>query len=108
MCLFGVAIASTGNLLVTHVRMQGSNLARTTSIALAERELEDLRAIDYSDIVNRSSTKTVGGGQYTLTTTVTPDVPAANMKSIKVAVSWPGLTGAQSYEINAIYTAVKR
>jgi len=106
--LFALGAASISNLLVTNVRIQGLNLAKTTSIALAERELEDLRTLDYPDIASRSSTQTVGGAQYTLTTTVTADVPAANMKTIKVVVSWPGLIGAQTYEINAIYTDIKR
>jgi len=108
MCLFALAATSTSDLLVTHVRAQGSNLNKTTSIALAERELEDLRALDYASIASRSSTQTVGGLRYTLTTTVTADVPAAGMKTINAVVSWIDLKGAQTYAINAIYAAVKR
>jgi hypothetical protein len=106
--LFGLAMAALGNLLVTHIRLEGSNLMQTTAIGLAEREFEDLRAIDYNDIVSRSSTSTIGGIAYTVTTTVTADMPAANMKTINAAVTWTDRTGAQSYALSAIYTAVKR
>jgi prepilin-type N-terminal cleavage/methylation domain-containing protein len=106
--LFAIAAAAISNLLVGHVRQKGSNLAATTAIVVAERELEDLRSLDYADIVTRSSTKTFGGLTYTLTTTVTADVPAPNMKTIQTQLTWSEPSGAKSYVLNAVYTAIKR
>jgi type II secretory pathway pseudopilin PulG len=106
--LFGLVMAAVGDLLITHIRMEGLNVMQTTAIGLAERELEDLRAIQYSDIVSRTSTQTVDGMRYTITSTVTADTPAPNEKSINTAVTWTDRSGAQSYALNAIYTAVTR
>jgi Tfp pilus assembly protein PilV len=107
-CLFAVTASAVGNMLVQQVRAQGSNLARTQAIALAAQELEDLRAMDYTLIATRSSTKTVGSKTYTVNTTVLEGQPAANMKTIATSVSWTEPSGTQTYALNAIYTAIKR
>jgi prepilin-type N-terminal cleavage/methylation domain-containing protein len=106
--LFLIAAAAISNLLVGHIRQKGSNLTATTAIVVAERELEDLRALDYGEITTRSSTKTVGGLTYSLATTVTRDSPAPNMKTIQTRVTWSEPTGSKSYVLDAIYTAIKR
>ncbi len=106
--LFAMAAATIGNLLVRETRMQTWNMTRTSAITLADRELEDLRALDYARIASRSSIQALGGISYTVTTTVTGDTPAVGMKSITTVVSWTEPTGAQTYTVDAIYTAVKR
>jgi type II secretory pathway pseudopilin PulG len=106
--LFLMAAAAVNNLLMGHIRFQGSNTRYTTAIAVAERELENLRGLDYKDIASHSATQTVDGGTYTTTTTVQDGVPIANLKSIVVSVGWSEPSGAKTYAINAIYTAIKR
>jgi Tfp pilus assembly protein PilV len=106
--VFLMAAAAISNLLIGHIRFQGSNTMHTTAIAVAARELESLRGLDYKDITTHSATQTVDGKAYTITTTVREGVPIVNMKSIVVAVNWTELGGAQTYAINAIYTAIKR
>lgn len=106
--LFGLCMGAIGNLLVTHIQMEGVNLRQTTAIGLAEREVEDLRAINYSQIASRSSTQTIGSITYTVTTTVTAESPLPNEKSIRTVVSWTDRGGAQSYALNTIYTAITR
>ena len=106
--LFGVATAAIVTLLVGQIRQQGSNVSRTSAIALAERELEDLRTVDYASISSRAFTKTIGGMNYTVGTTVVPDMPAASMKTISTLVTWTEPSGPQSYTLTAIYTSVKR
>ena len=109
LALFGIASAAVGDLLARQIRMQGSNSTRTTAIGLAERELEDLRALDYADIpTSRTSTKTVASLTYTVKSTATFNAPAVNMKTIQTEVDWTEPAGSQSYVLNAIYTAVKR
>jgi type II secretory pathway pseudopilin PulG len=106
--LFGVAAAAIVTLLVGQIRQQGSNVSRTSAIALAERELEDLRAVDYASITSRSFTKTISGMNYTVGTTVLPDTPVPSMKTISTLVTWTQPNGPQSYTLTAIYTSVKR
>jgi prepilin-type N-terminal cleavage/methylation domain-containing protein len=108
LALFGLTASAVGDMLMRQIRMQGTNMTRTTAIALAERELEDLRSLAYKKIDDRTSTQTVAGMTYTIATTVTDDSPADNMKSIATRVSWTEPAGAQTYTINAIYTAIKR
>lgn len=106
--LFTIATAAIGNLLVGHIRTKGSNLAATTAVVVAERELEDLRALDYADIATRTSTQTFGALTYTVSTTITNDAPAPNLKTIQTLVSWSEPSGSKNYVLNAIYTAIKR
>jgi len=113
--LFGLAAGAIGNLFVRQIRMQGWNVDRTNAIALAEAELEDLRAMDYALIPTASSstpartaTKTLGGMTYTVNTYSLIDTPVSGMKQITVTVSFKEPTGTQSYSLNAIYTAIKR
>lgn len=106
--LFALMAAAVSNLLVGHMRAEASNVLMTTAIALAERELEDLRALDYNAIAARTTTQAVDGLSYQVATSVLADSPATGMKSITTIVSWTEPDGARSYTLNALYTAVKR
>ena len=106
--LFGLTAAAIGNLLTHEIRLQGTNGTTTTAISLAERELEDLRSLEYEDIASRSAARTLGGATYYLQTTVVPDAPAPLMKSVTTNVSWTEAVGPQSYFLYAIYTDVTR
>lgn len=106
--IFGFSAATMGQLLVAHIRYQGLNQTRTTAIGLADRELENFRAMDYVDIASHSSSQTFGTVTYLVTSTVLSDVPAVNLKSIATAITWTEPSGAQTYTVNAIYTAIKR
>lgn len=119
--LFGISMAAIGNLLTCHIRRAGTNSSYTTAVSMAEQELEDLRSLSYSDIASRSSRlpsctssswwcatekPSAGTMPYTITTTVVPDSPAANMKRITITVNWNEPNGPQTYTLYAIYTAV--
>jgi len=102
--LFGIAMMTIGDLMVQHIRMEGTNGTITTAVALAAGELEDLRGMPYDNIQSRSSTQTDGALTYTITTTVVEDSPAPELKSISTQVTWTEPNGAQSFTLNAIYT----
>lgn len=106
--LFLVAAAAISSLLVGHIRYQGMNTIRTTAITLAARELENLRGLDYKDIASHTTTQSIDGRTYTIVTTVQDNTPAANMKTIEASIGWTESSGAQTYAISAIYTAIKR
>ena len=107
--LFGLTASAVGNLLVRQIRMQGWNTYRTNAIAVASAELEDLRSMDYNSIPSsRSSTITLGGMTYAVSTAALFDTPASGMKQITVTVNFTEPTGPKSYTLNAIYTAIKR
>ena len=107
-CLLGIGMAALSGLMVQHTRAAGTNHLLTTAIALGEQELEDLRSQDYNTgLVSRTTTSTLGITTYTITTTVTADTPALNMKTVNTNVTWSGLNGSQSYALNTIYTQLQ-
>ncbi len=107
-CLLGIGMAALSGLMVQHIRAAGTNNLLTTAIALGEQELEDLRSQDYNTgLVSRTTTSTLGITTYTITTTVTADTPALNMKTVNTNVTWSGLNGSQSYALNTIYTQLQ-
>jgi Tfp pilus assembly protein PilV len=106
--LLAIGMTSLSGLMVTHLRAAGSNNLLTTAIALGEQELEDIRSQDYTAIVSRTTTSTLGNTTYTIATTVTADSPALNMKTISTNVTWSGLNGAQTYALKTIYTQIQK
>jgi len=104
--LFAIAMMTIGDLLVQHIRIECTNGTRTSAVAFAERELEDLRSMPYSSVQSRTSTLTDGNITYTITTTVVEDAPAAELKSITTQVNWTEPTGDQSLSMSAIYTKI--
>jgi prepilin-type N-terminal cleavage/methylation domain-containing protein len=107
--LFVLAAAAIGNLLVSQMRMETGNANKTTAISLATNALEDLRALDYNSIpTSQTSTTTVNGLTYTVTSTARFDYPSPSVASITTTVSWTEPLGSQTYTLNVIYTDVTR
>lgn len=106
--LFALCSSAIGRLLTTQIRMASTNHLTTRAYALAEAELENLRAEDYATIASASRTASVGSVTYTVATTVQANVPAANLKTITVNVSWNEPTGPKNVTLRTIYTAIKR
>lgn len=106
--LFAIGAATISTLMTHQLRLEVTNGTATTAIALAERELEDLRAVDYADINSRSKSMVVGGARYDMQTTVRNNQPRPNMKEITAKVSWTEPIGRKEYSLYAIYTQVSR
>ena len=106
--LFALCSSAIGRLMTAQIRMASTNNLTSRAYALAEEELEAIRALDYSDIASTSRTLDVGNVHFSLATVVQANVPATNLKSITVTVSWNEPTGSRNVALNTIYTAVKR
>jgi prepilin-type N-terminal cleavage/methylation domain-containing protein len=107
--VFALGAGAIGNLLVTQLRMETSNALATTATSLAAKELEDLRSLEYGNIPgSRTSTTTVGGTTYTVTSRAVFDTPNDQMATITTTVSWTEPLGSKSYTLDAIYTDVTR
>ena len=106
MSLFGLVASAIGALAAGSMVHSIRSRHVTGAAMLAQEELEDLRGLPYGDINARVSTAIVTGQQYTITTAVTPDSPAAGMKRIVVTVGWTGPEGAKSHVIETIFTSV--
>jgi len=86
--LLGTAALTTGII-------RGNYFAKniTTATAIAETQLESVQREGYDNATTTkfpSSAQTVsmGGVNFSRTTNITDDSPAANMKTITVAVNW--------------------
>jgi len=102
--LFGLAASAVGDLLTRTIQLEHANGTTTTAVCLAQNELEDLHALDYDAIANRSSTTIVQGAAYTVRTSVVSDSPAPDMKSVTTKVTWMEGRGPQSYSLDTIYS----
>jgi len=86
--ILGTTALTTG---IIHGNFFSKNI--TSATAIAETQLE---AVQREGYVNATTTKfpssaqtvSMGGVNFSRTTTITNDSPAANMKTITVAVSW--------------------
>lgn len=106
--LFALAVATMGGFIVHQIRAAGSNRYYTEAYALAEQELEDLRALEYQDIASRSSESEAGGMTYKIESEVRAGDPGPNMKNITVKVTWNEPGGKKDVQLQTIYTAIKR
>jgi len=106
MALFAIVASSITALSVQTIRRTSENRHGTGAALLAQQEMERVRALDYPNITNTSSSAMMSNQSYTISTGVQTDVPAANMKTITVTVSWYGPEGSKSYVLKTIYTDI--
>jgi hypothetical protein len=100
--------ATMGRFLVTQIRQASNAHLQTKALAMAAEQLETTRAQRFNDMASGTTTKLVGGVQYTIKTTVDDDTPANGLKSINVNVSWNDPQGPKNVAVNTIYTEVRR
>ena len=106
LALFSIGAAAISTLLTQHIQQQVTNGTGTTAIALAGKETENVRALDYQDISCRAADSVVDGANYHIETTVIDNHPKDNMKSVTTTVTWTEPRGPQTYSLYAIYTSV--
>jgi hypothetical protein len=106
--LFALCASAIGRLMTSQIRMASTNSLTSRAYALAEEELEAIRALDYTDITSASRSLDVGNVHFGVATVVQTNVPAVNLKTITVTVSWNEPTGSKNVALNTIYTAIKR
>ena len=51
-------------------------------------KVEDLQSQSYAQVANGNDTATIGGITYSRAWTVTPNSPAANLKTVTLTVTW--------------------
>jgi len=106
--LFAISAASIGQFITRQTRTASTNNLTSIAQTLAEKELENLRALDYDDIAAESYSSTKGNIVFTIATTVQNGAPAPNMKQIAVDVSWHDPLGTQHVTVYTIYTAITK
>jgi general secretion pathway protein I len=106
MTLFALVASAIGALAHSSITHTTQNRHYTIAAMLAQRELEDLRGLDYPSVVSRSSVATDSGQAYTIGTVVQPGAPVANTSTVTVTVGWLGPEGPKNYVVQTIFTDV--
>ena len=106
MTLFALVASAVGSLAITSMLHTIQNRHATTAAQLAQRQLEDLRALPYASLASGTKSVVAAGQSYTVNTTVQANNPASGMSRINVQVAWTGPEGSRSYAVDTIYTSV--
>jgi prepilin-type N-terminal cleavage/methylation domain-containing protein len=104
--LFSLVSAGITSFAVSSMRRTSGNRASAGAVVAGQQELEDLRALAYSDVASRTYNTTVGNLSYTVATVVQNNTPGANMKQLTVSVSWTGPWGVQTHVLRTILTQI--
>jgi type II secretion system protein I len=93
MVLLTIGLLGVANLAVGVIKGNSYSKNVTTATVVAQQQIELAQRIGYTNAntLAGSSAVSMGGKSFTRTTAVNNDTPAANMKTVSVAVSWnPG------------------
>jgi prepilin-type N-terminal cleavage/methylation domain-containing protein len=86
MLTFGVL--ASASLTAALMRSNRGVTNRTRAVETLRLKVEDLQSKKYSEIITGNDTATIGGVSYSRAWTVTPDSPAANLKTVTLTVTW--------------------
>ena len=86
MLAFGVL--ASASLTAALMRSNRGVTNRTRAIETLRLKVEDLQSQRYSEIVTGNDTATIGGITYSRAWTVTPNAPAADLKTVTLTVTW--------------------
>lgn len=86
MLTFGVL--ASASLTAALMRSNRGVTNRTRAVETLRLKVEDLQSQAYVNIVSGNDTATIGGVTYSRAWTVTPDSPAANLKTVTLSVTW--------------------
>lgn len=91
MLAFGVL--ASASLTATLMRSNRGVTNRTRAVETLRLKVEDLQSQKYAEVGNGNDTATIGGITYNRAWTVTPNTPAANLKTITLTVTWDDRQG---------------
>jgi type II secretion system protein I len=102
MVLLTLGLLGVANLTIGVIKGNSYSKNVTTATVVAQQQIEQAQRLGYtnSNSLAGSTTVSMGSTSFTRTTTVTNSTPAANMKTVSVAVSWN--PGNNSVSLNTI------
>ena len=106
--IFSISALGIQALFLGLVQTTTQNSQYASAVELAQAELENLRALPYSEVDSRTTTTTVAGTEYTIASVVTEGVPQPETKHIATSVSWVGRGGvSQGFAMETIYAEIR-
>lgn len=88
-------------------RVTQSNMYISSAANLAEVKIEELRNLDYDQVISGADAGTINdlgeaNGRFTRAWVVTEDLPVAGMKEVTVTVSWDQMGAASSFDLTGV------
>ncbi|MCB1221558.1 MAG: hypothetical protein H7A35_00740 [Planctomycetales bacterium] len=88
-------------------RVTQSNMYVSSAANLAEVKIEELRNIDFDQVVNGADNGTINelgeaGGIYSRSWTVVEDAPDDGMKEVTVVVTWDRMGQTASFDLTGV------
>jgi prepilin-type N-terminal cleavage/methylation domain-containing protein len=107
MVIFAISSLAVTSLMVNHSQLVSLNSQSSEAIVLAQDKLEDLRAMNFTDLAsNTAPAVTKKGIAYTTSWTVQKNTPATGMTTLTVTVAWNHKGVAKSYVAKSIFSSV--
>lgn len=91
MLTFGVL--ASASLTAALMRSNRGVTNRTRAVETLRLKVEELQSRTYANITSGNDTATIGGVTFSRAWTVTPDSPAANLKTVTFTVTWTDRQG---------------
>jgi len=104
--LFAIVASGLAAFAVQSIRRTSDTRSATGAVLLAQQQLENLRSLEYVDIVGGITSANLNGMEYTINTDVDDDVPAANMKQVRIDIDWDSPLGQRNYVLETILTDI--
>jgi prepilin-type N-terminal cleavage/methylation domain-containing protein len=86
--LLAFGVLASASLTATLMRSNRGVTNRTRAVETLRLKVEDLQSQNYAQVGSGNDTATIGGITYNRAWTVTPNAPAANLKTITLTVTW--------------------
>lgn len=108
MVIFSIVSLAISSLMVGSMAQISKNALASEAVALAQRQMEDLRNISFVDIQNDSysASSAKGNTTFTVSWVVANNTPAVGAKKINLSVNWMHKGAPQQYEVETVFTAV--
>ena len=107
MVIFAISSLAVTMLMVNHTKLVSLNSQASEAIALAQDKLEDLRTMNFADLVSNSAPPVIKKGTaYTTSWTVQQNTPTTDMSTLTVTVTWNYQGVAKSYVAKSIFSSV--
>jgi type II secretory pathway pseudopilin PulG len=107
MSLFAIVASGVAAMAMNSMRATANNRQSTSAQMLAQDEVEQLRGLDYEDLVSRDRTIHMSDQSFDIHSAVVDNNPSSGMKHITVTVSWNSPLGSRHYELQTIFTAIR-
>ena len=109
--LVAIGAGAVSALLSSAFVRSDTNSAQTHAGMLAAREMESLRAQDYTTLASRTAPNSPDrwtGLSFAINSGVTRDTPAPNLSTIVVTVDWSQRGRAYNYVLRSVYADTRQ